>query len=298
MDSLFNFIFEKHNLPVLVDDDNKYWFQGLVVGEILEYSNIRKALNVHIPTKYKKQYSQLRDDKKMHGQTTFINESGLYRLIMKSEQEKAVEFQEWITDVVLPELREKGVYKMDEISKKVTLLLDKYKKIKEENKVLKNLLNKNKHARHGIVYVKKSETINNKITYKIGSTEHSDNRENTYITGHLITSEYVFYIETDNYKLVENLIKEKLYKYRINSTTEIFDVSLDSIKKVFNKVKEFTDLTLDEDIHSVTETDSDTEILTDIHKTIKPITTSISNEKKKRVVRKKAIKKDSVSDDE
>jgi hypothetical protein len=210
---------------------------------------------------------------------------------MKSQQEKAVEFQEWITDVVLPELREKGVYRMEEISKKVNLLLDKYKKIKEENKKLKNLLDKNKHARHGIVYVKKSETIGDKITYKIGSTEHSINRDKTATTGHLFTQECVYYIETDNYKLVENLIKEKLYKYRINSTTEIFDVSLDSIKKVFNKVKEFTDMSIDEDIHIATETDTDdNELLTEIEKTIKP--------KKKRVVKKKAVKKESISDDE
>jgi hypothetical protein len=212
---------------------------------------------------------------------------------MKSQQEKAVEFQDWITDIVLPELREKGIYRMEEISKNASLLFHKYKKIKEENKVLKNLLNKNKHARHGIVYVKKSETINNKITYKIGSTEHAINRDKTATTGHLFTEESVYYIESDNYKLVENLVKEKLYKYRINSTTEIFDVSLDSIKKVFNKVKEFTDMTIDEDIHIAVETDiEDNELLTEIEKTIKP------KKEKKKVIRKKTIKKELLSDDE
>lgn len=39
-----------------------------------------------------------------------LTESGLYRLIFKSRASKAEKFQDWVTDEVLPSIREKGYY--------------------------------------------------------------------------------------------------------------------------------------------------------------------------------------------
>lgn len=41
---------------------------------------------------------------------TFLRESGVYKLIFKSRAPKAEEFQDWITDEVLPVLRKTGSY--------------------------------------------------------------------------------------------------------------------------------------------------------------------------------------------
>lgn len=41
---------------------------------------------------------------------TFINESGLYSLVMRSNLPTALEFQHWVTSEVLPSIREKGYY--------------------------------------------------------------------------------------------------------------------------------------------------------------------------------------------
>lgn len=43
-------------------------------------------------------------------QATLITESGLYKLIMRSDKPEAREFQEWVTRVVLPTLRKDGMY--------------------------------------------------------------------------------------------------------------------------------------------------------------------------------------------
>lgn len=268
---LYTFLFENNKIMIITDTENKYWFSGINLGNILEYNNIRKALNKHIPSKYKKSYSELSSDKKLHGQTIFISEAGLYRLVMKSKQENAIEFQDWITDIILPELREKGLFKLNnEIYDNVSKLLTKYKNMKDEIKNLKNLLHKNKHLKNGIVYVKNSETINNKINYKIGSTLDSEKRERVYKTGHIDTSEYIYYIEIINPKLTETIIKDKLYKYKINPTTEIFNCSLDTIKKVFNKTKELIEMNLDEEIMSDTDNDlEEKELVNTIKKTIK-----------------------------
>ena len=89
---------------------------------------------------------ELCNDKKMHGQTIFISESGLYRLTMKSKNTIAIQFQDWITDKVLPSLRQTGYYKLDnDIKNSIDILMDKYKNIKNENKSLKNMLENDKH---------------------------------------------------------------------------------------------------------------------------------------------------------
>lgn len=40
----------------------------------------------------------------------FINEPGVYSLIFRSKQKRAVEFQDWIYEIVLPTLRRTGQY--------------------------------------------------------------------------------------------------------------------------------------------------------------------------------------------
>ena len=50
----------------------------------------------------------------------FLTESGVYKLIFKSNKEQAEEFQNWVTDDVLPMIRQTGVY----ISEKERLQLN------------------------------------------------------------------------------------------------------------------------------------------------------------------------------
>ena len=43
-------------------------------------------------------------------QSTIISESGLYKLIMRSDKPEAKGFQDWVTKVVLPAIRKDGGY--------------------------------------------------------------------------------------------------------------------------------------------------------------------------------------------
>jgi prophage antirepressor-like protein len=47
----------------------------------------------------------------------FINESGLYSLIMRSNKPEAQKFRKWVTSVVLPSIRKTGQYNMQSLSK-------------------------------------------------------------------------------------------------------------------------------------------------------------------------------------
>ncbi|MBQ2363378.1 MAG: phage antirepressor KilAC domain-containing protein [Bacteroidaceae bacterium] len=83
-------------------------FCGKDVARALGYKNPEKALRVHIED----------DDKVVNKMdttygikpTTFINESGLYSLILSSKLESAKRFKHWVTSEVLPSIRKQGGY--------------------------------------------------------------------------------------------------------------------------------------------------------------------------------------------
>lgn len=50
---------------------------------------------------------------------TVVSESGLYKLIMRSEKSEAKEFQNWVTKEVLPSIRKTGGYLLNEAARAV-----------------------------------------------------------------------------------------------------------------------------------------------------------------------------------
>ncbi len=48
------------------------------------------------------------------GLLSFVNESGLYKLIMRSDKPEARKFQDWVTREVLPAIRKTGGYLLNE----------------------------------------------------------------------------------------------------------------------------------------------------------------------------------------
>ena len=56
--------------------------------------------------------------KRNEGNTTYINESGLYSLILRSKLESARAFKRWVTKDVLPSIRKTGKYSYDDMNHK------------------------------------------------------------------------------------------------------------------------------------------------------------------------------------
>ena len=50
--------------------------------------------------------------------TIYVNESGLYSLILRSKQESARAFKRWVTKDVLPSIRKRGRYIYDDMNHK------------------------------------------------------------------------------------------------------------------------------------------------------------------------------------
>lgn len=91
--------------------ENEPWWVGKDVAEALDYQKPSNAVARHVDSEDKKTevvpYTQNRETV---GKLTFINESGLYSLILSSKLPSAKKFKRWITSEVLPALRKTGRY--------------------------------------------------------------------------------------------------------------------------------------------------------------------------------------------
>ena len=94
--------------------DGQIGFVGKDVAEVLGYSKPLNAIAMHVDKDDSLKWG-LTDSLGRTQQTIFINESGLYSLILSSKLPKAREFKHWVTSVVLPQIRKTGGYiKVDE----------------------------------------------------------------------------------------------------------------------------------------------------------------------------------------
>ena len=125
------FTYEGQKLNIIKKDDD-IWFRGKTVASILNYKNTRKAIIDHVAPEDKCSLKKLKswgneslplkNDSKSWGNESlplknnhviYINESGLYSLILKSKIDKAKDFQRWVTKEVLPSIRKTGKYEFN-----------------------------------------------------------------------------------------------------------------------------------------------------------------------------------------
>ena len=89
--------------------DGEPWFVGKDVADILGYTNPRDALAKHVDDEDKNTVA-ICDGTPGNPNTTVINESGLYSLVLSSKLPTAKKFKRWVTAEVLPAIRKNGGY--------------------------------------------------------------------------------------------------------------------------------------------------------------------------------------------
>ena len=80
------------------------------VAEALGYKNSRDAIVKHVEKEDKTTVAIRDTGSNYKTQAAFINESGLYALILSSKLESAKRFKHWVTSEVLPSIRKQGGY--------------------------------------------------------------------------------------------------------------------------------------------------------------------------------------------
>lgn len=91
--------------------DGKPYFIGKEVAIKLGYTNPRKAIRDHVKDKHKKGGNVSFTPGGIQN-VTLISEAGLYTLILQSHLPAVEKFQDWVTEEVLPSLRQTGSYTM------------------------------------------------------------------------------------------------------------------------------------------------------------------------------------------
>ena len=90
--------------------NNQIMFVGKDVATALGYKNPSNALQVHVDTEDKTSYLIQVSGSNFKANTLFVNESGLYSLILSSKLPQAKAFKRWVTSEVLPQIRQTGGY--------------------------------------------------------------------------------------------------------------------------------------------------------------------------------------------
>lgn len=93
----------------VVTIEDEPWFVGKDVAEVLGYEKPRNALATHVDEDDALKWG-ITDSLGREQETTVINESGLYSLVLSSKLPTAKTFKRWITGEVLPSIRKHGAY--------------------------------------------------------------------------------------------------------------------------------------------------------------------------------------------
>ena len=121
----------------IVEIGGEPWFVGKDVAEVLGYTNTAKAIRDHVDDEDK-----LTERIVLSGQNReviFINESGLYSLILSSKLPTAKAFKRWVTSEVLPAIRKHGLYAKEELLDNPDIAIAAFKALKEEREARKAL---------------------------------------------------------------------------------------------------------------------------------------------------------------
>ena len=160
------FVFENPEFGMVrmaTDEKGEPWFCAKDLCDALGYKNSSCAVNQHVKSSdIAKRYVSspvknrfgVCEGKLKNVQMIFVNESGFYALVLGSKLPSALMFKDWVTSVVLPQIRKTGGYipvnegeseeemiRNAEQILRATLkekenLLEKQKKLLEEQKIL------------------------------------------------------------------------------------------------------------------------------------------------------------------
>ena len=177
---------------MIQDVDKVVWFKGCDVASILGYEDKKQAIRKNVEMEDKMKLNELvgcLGDTPLNSQphSVFINESGLYSLILRSKLDGAKKFKKWVTKEVLPSIRKSGSYsvkkeinseKLREIQLKEIQILDNITDAKLKQAFRDRLMNEingdkketSEYSRDIITILKEefNKTIDFSLAAKIG----------------------------------------------------------------------------------------------------------------------------------
>lgn len=128
-----------YEIYIYIDRNGTPWFKANEIAMILGYSNLMETITIHVDKEDQIRRKDIESDDCQlpaywHPYTVFINESGLYSLMLHSKKPQAKEFKRWITSEVLPSIRKTGSYTVQSLQPSNTELVNSLKEIVNFNR--------------------------------------------------------------------------------------------------------------------------------------------------------------------
>lgn len=223
-----NFLFENKNIKVIGTYD-KPWFRGKDITEILEYKDSDQAIRKNVRDKNKKNMREIitilppvfetgLSTNELN--TVFINEPGLYELIMKSKKKEAIVFQDWVLEEVLPSIRKLGHQKyLEQLKEKDNEIIKQQEIIKQSKEdaewlllAAKKKVNFNiREEKIDCIYLggHKNEILLNIL--KIGTGEDIERRAKQHCTSASSVNEFIILEKYKSFKDLGRPIEQILH---------------------------------------------------------------------------------------
>ncbi|AGN89356.1 antirepressor protein [Paenibacillus phage phiIBB_P123] len=159
MNQLQVFNFTGKDVRVIMKDGQPWWLAKDICS-VLDHSDVSMAVK------------RLDEDEKLtqtlfvSGQNRnvwFVNEPGLYSLILTSRKPEAKQFKRWVTHEVLPAIRKTGMYATDELLDNPDFLIQAATKLKEEREARKLLESQIEQDRPKVIFAEALETSKSSI---------------------------------------------------------------------------------------------------------------------------------------
>lgn len=261
---LFNNViyFQNSEINFIIDKYNNPWFYAKNVLLALDYKDPKSAIKEIIKKENKEHIVNIYPSYKqtfgtsMQPKTVFINEFGLYDLMLKSKLPKAEKFRELITQEILPNIRKQGYYELNDKEKEKMKKINK--KLRKKVRIMENKLyitsynmKKNKYPPKKLVYMIRPQNVDKKII-KVGKTDDFKMRMNVINNSLPDDAEVLYYIETeyvdDLEDKIKKIMKKRGYSYRgkkeyfkvgVAIAKIIYDVCFVNVLKKYDVVDEF-----------------------------------------------------------
>jgi prophage antirepressor-like protein len=229
--------FEKHKIIIIIDNNNNIWFNAKQICVSLNYKQAKRAITNNVEKIDKIQLKNMNIGFEIQQQpdSIYINESGLYSLLISSKTKKSKKFIKWITNDVLPKLREQKIFSPD---KEITKLLKKINELETKNKLLQNDLKIEKFPEGAMVYITEEIDIDGEIYYKLGKTDDMNKRIKIHNTHSIHNKKVVHYVELLCPLQLETCIRSMLYNYRYKNKKDYFKCNFNKVIKAFDKCME------------------------------------------------------------
>ena len=196
-------------IRTLSNEQGEPMFCAKDVAEALGYSNGRDAVRKHVDGEDKTTVAICDTGSNYKSQAIFINESGLYSLILSSKLESAKRFKHWVTSEVLPSIRKQGGYMIARPEESDEVIMARalqimYATLQRRDELIAKLQPRADYADHVLDSI--SCFTVTQIGKELGMTGHDLNM--------LLCSHKIQYVQSGQYLLYADYARQGLAKNR------------------------------------------------------------------------------------